>query len=155
MPPSAQRSPRSQPGRSLRAETMRLACMFSSILLFGAAGLLLFLSLQKPTELAPQQLSGEPHPAYVSALPMWNAVSNVRPLPLASGLRPHFLSEPLLVRFGSKGNSAPSCGPFTMSQTSELNSICSQGLFFCPDLVTPQVSSLIVPFPQGSTGRTH
>ncbi|XP_055001503.1 carbohydrate sulfotransferase 8 [Sorex araneus] len=37
---------------------MRLACMFSSILLFGAAGLLLFLSLQKPTELAPQQLSG-------------------------------------------------------------------------------------------------
>jgi carbohydrate 4-sulfotransferase 8 len=37
---------------------MRLACMFSSILLFGAAGLLLFISLQDPTELAPQQVPG-------------------------------------------------------------------------------------------------
>lgn len=43
-----------------RAGTMRLACMFSSILLFGAAGLLLFISLQDPTELAPRQLPGEP-----------------------------------------------------------------------------------------------
>ncbi|XP_025865948.1 carbohydrate sulfotransferase 8 [Vulpes vulpes] len=41
-----------------RAGTMRLACMFSSILLFGAAGLLLFISLQDPTELAPRQLPG-------------------------------------------------------------------------------------------------
>lgn len=41
---------------------MRLACMFSSILLFGAAGLLLFISLQDPTELAPQQVPGEPPP---------------------------------------------------------------------------------------------
>lgn len=39
---------------------MRLACMFSSILLFGAAGLLLFISLQDPTELALQQVPGEP-----------------------------------------------------------------------------------------------
>ncbi|XP_070354855.1 carbohydrate sulfotransferase 8 isoform X1 [Equus asinus] len=39
-----------------RAGTMRLACMFSSILLFGAAGLLLFISLQDPSELAPQQV---------------------------------------------------------------------------------------------------
>lgn len=39
---------------------MRLACMFSSILLFGAAGLLLFISLQDPTELAPHQAPGEP-----------------------------------------------------------------------------------------------
>lgn len=69
MLPSAQRSPGSQPGWSPRAETMRLACMFSSILLFGAAGLLLFLSLQKPTELAPQQLSGEPNPACVRPWP--------------------------------------------------------------------------------------
>ncbi|GAB1291930.1 Carbohydrate sulfotransferase 8 [Apodemus speciosus] len=38
---------------------MRLACMFSSILLFGAAGLLLFISLQDPIELSPQQV-----PAY-------------------------------------------------------------------------------------------
>ena len=45
---------------TLRAGTMRLACMFSSILLFGAAGLLLFISLQDPTELAPRQLPGEP-----------------------------------------------------------------------------------------------
>nr|XP_012630596.1 carbohydrate sulfotransferase 8 [Microcebus murinus] len=37
---------------------MRLACMFSSVLLFGAAGLLLFISLQDPTELAPPQLPG-------------------------------------------------------------------------------------------------
>lgn len=43
-----------------RAGTMRLACMFSSILLFGAAGLLLFISLQDPSELAPQQVPGEP-----------------------------------------------------------------------------------------------
>ncbi|EPY73970.1 hypothetical protein CB1_002378005 [Camelus ferus] len=43
-----------------RAGAMRLACMFSSILLFGAAGLLLFISLQDPTELAPQQVPGEP-----------------------------------------------------------------------------------------------
>ncbi|XP_051702687.2 carbohydrate sulfotransferase 8 [Oryctolagus cuniculus] len=41
-----------------RPSTMRLACMFSSILLFGAAGLLLFVSLQDPTELAPQQAPG-------------------------------------------------------------------------------------------------
>lgn len=41
---------------TLRAGTMRLACMFSSILLFGAAGLLLFISLQDPTELTPQQV---------------------------------------------------------------------------------------------------
>ncbi|XP_048185488.1 carbohydrate sulfotransferase 8 [Perognathus longimembris pacificus] len=39
---------------SPRPRTMRLACMFSSILLFGAAGLLLFISLQDPTEVAPQ-----------------------------------------------------------------------------------------------------
>uniref|UniRef100_G3TAX7 Carbohydrate sulfotransferase n=1 Tax=Loxodonta africana TaxID=9785 RepID=G3TAX7_LOXAF len=45
----------------LRPRTMRLACMFSSILLFGAAGLLLFISLQDPTELAPQQVPGEPY----------------------------------------------------------------------------------------------
>ncbi|XP_005400046.1 PREDICTED: carbohydrate sulfotransferase 8 [Chinchilla lanigera] len=43
---------------TLRPGTMRLACMFSSILLFGAAGLLLFISLQDPTELAPQQVPG-------------------------------------------------------------------------------------------------
>nr|XP_020754851.1 carbohydrate sulfotransferase 8 [Odocoileus virginianus texanus]XP_020754852.1 carbohydrate sulfotransferase 8 [Odocoileus virginianus texanus] len=43
---------------SPRAGTMRLACMFSSILLFGAAGLLLFISLQDPTELAPHQAPG-------------------------------------------------------------------------------------------------
>lgn len=43
---------------TLRAGTMRLACMFSSILLFGAAGLLLFISLQDSTELAPQQVPG-------------------------------------------------------------------------------------------------
>lgn len=43
-----------------RAGTMRLACMFSSILLFGAAGLLLFISLQDPTELSPRQVPGEP-----------------------------------------------------------------------------------------------
>ncbi|XP_004371662.1 carbohydrate sulfotransferase 8 [Trichechus manatus latirostris] len=42
----------------LRPGTMHLACMFSSILLFGAAGLLLFISLQDPTELAPQQVPG-------------------------------------------------------------------------------------------------
>ncbi|VFV32566.1 carbohydrate sulfotransferase 8 [Lynx pardinus] len=41
-----------------RAGTMRLACMFSSILLFGAAGLLLFISLQDPTELSPRQVPG-------------------------------------------------------------------------------------------------
>ncbi|XP_036296490.1 carbohydrate sulfotransferase 8 [Pipistrellus kuhlii] len=41
-----------------RAGTMRLACMFSSILLFGAAGLLLFISLQDSTELTPQQVPG-------------------------------------------------------------------------------------------------
>uniref|UniRef100_A0A8C8ZRD7 Carbohydrate sulfotransferase n=1 Tax=Prolemur simus TaxID=1328070 RepID=A0A8C8ZRD7_PROSS len=41
---------------TLQPGTMRLACMFSSILLFGAAGLLLFISLQDPTELAPQQV---------------------------------------------------------------------------------------------------
>nr|XP_004660012.1 carbohydrate sulfotransferase 8 [Jaculus jaculus] len=41
-----------------RLGTMRLTCMFSSILLFGAAGLLLFISLQDPTELAPQQVPG-------------------------------------------------------------------------------------------------
>lgn len=45
---------------TLRAGTMRLACMFSSILLFGAAGLLLFISLQDSTELTPQQVPGEP-----------------------------------------------------------------------------------------------
>ncbi|XDC61891.1 hypothetical protein R6Z07M_013073 [Ovis aries] len=43
---------------SPRAGTMRLACMFSSILLFGAAGLLLFISLQDPTELAPHPAPG-------------------------------------------------------------------------------------------------
>ncbi|XP_004858969.1 carbohydrate sulfotransferase 8 [Heterocephalus glaber] len=43
---------------TLRPGTMRLAFMFSSILLFGAAGLLLFISLQDPTELAPQQVPG-------------------------------------------------------------------------------------------------
>ncbi|KAL2762534.1 carbohydrate sulfotransferase 8 [Daubentonia madagascariensis] len=43
---------------TLHRGTMRLACMFSSILLFGAAGLLLFISLQDPTELAPQQVPG-------------------------------------------------------------------------------------------------
>ncbi|XP_049975199.1 carbohydrate sulfotransferase 8 [Alexandromys fortis] len=41
-----------------RPGTMRLACMFSSILLFGAAGLLLFISLQDPVELTPQQVPG-------------------------------------------------------------------------------------------------
>ncbi|EDM07636.1 rCG54611 [Rattus norvegicus] len=41
-----------------RLGTMRLACMFSSILLFGAAGLLLFISLQDPIELSPQQFPG-------------------------------------------------------------------------------------------------
>ncbi|XP_037675812.1 carbohydrate sulfotransferase 8 isoform X1 [Choloepus didactylus] len=41
-----------------RSGTMRLACMFSSILLFGAAGLLLFIGLQDPTELTPQQVPG-------------------------------------------------------------------------------------------------
>lgn len=45
---------------TLRAGTMRLACMFSSILLFGAAGLFLFISLQDSTELTPQQVPGEP-----------------------------------------------------------------------------------------------
>ncbi|XP_059522967.1 carbohydrate sulfotransferase 8 isoform X1 [Myotis daubentonii] len=43
---------------TLRAGTMRLACMFSSILLFGAAALLLFISLQDSTELTPQQVPG-------------------------------------------------------------------------------------------------
>ncbi|KAM8775468.1 carbohydrate sulfotransferase 8 isoform 1-T4 [Rhynchonycteris naso] len=43
---------------TLRAGTMRLACMFSSILLFGAAGLLLFISLEDSTELAPPQVPG-------------------------------------------------------------------------------------------------
>lgn len=43
-----------------RAGTMRLACMFSSILLFGAAGLLLFISLQDSAGLTPQQVPGEP-----------------------------------------------------------------------------------------------
>lgn len=43
-----------------RAGTMRLACMFSSILLFGAAGLLLFISLQDSAELSPQRVPGEP-----------------------------------------------------------------------------------------------
>lgn len=42
---------------------MRLACMFSSILLFGAAGLLLFISLQDPVELSPEQVPGEPEVA--------------------------------------------------------------------------------------------
>ncbi|XP_006867376.1 PREDICTED: carbohydrate sulfotransferase 8 [Chrysochloris asiatica] len=42
----------------MQPRTMRLACLFSSILLFGAAGLLLFISLQDPTELAPQQVPG-------------------------------------------------------------------------------------------------
>ncbi|KAM7058188.1 carbohydrate sulfotransferase 8 isoform 1-T8 [Molossus nigricans] len=41
-----------------RAGTMRLACMFSSILLFGAAGLLLFISLQDSAELTPQRVPG-------------------------------------------------------------------------------------------------
>ncbi|XP_055450954.1 carbohydrate sulfotransferase 8 [Psammomys obesus] len=41
-----------------RLGTMQLACMFSSILLFGAAGLLLFISLQDPVELSPQQVPG-------------------------------------------------------------------------------------------------
>lgn len=48
------------PRMTLRLGTMRLACMFSSILLFGAAGLLLFISLQDPVELSPQQVPGEP-----------------------------------------------------------------------------------------------
>ncbi|KAF6077011.1 carbohydrate sulfotransferase 8 [Phyllostomus discolor] len=43
---------------TLRAGTMQLACMFSSILLFGAAGLLLFISLQDSTELSPRQVPG-------------------------------------------------------------------------------------------------
>ncbi|XP_017655243.1 carbohydrate sulfotransferase 8 [Nannospalax galili] len=43
---------------TLRLGTMRLACMFSSILLFGAAGLLLFISLQDPAELTSQQVPG-------------------------------------------------------------------------------------------------
>ncbi|XP_045702859.1 carbohydrate sulfotransferase 8 [Phyllostomus hastatus] len=43
---------------TLRAGTMQLACMFSSILLFGAAGLLLFISLQDSTELTPRQVPG-------------------------------------------------------------------------------------------------
>lgn len=47
---------------------MRLACMFLSILLFGAAGLLLFISLQDPTELTPHQAPGEPlHSAQLPA----------------------------------------------------------------------------------------
>lgn len=55
---------------TLHAGTMRLACMFSSILLFGAAGLLLFISLQDPTELSPQQVPGEPsHSAPPPACP--------------------------------------------------------------------------------------
>lgn len=55
---------------TLRAGTMRLACMFSSILLFGAAGLLLFISLQDSTELTPQQVPGEPsHLAPATRLP--------------------------------------------------------------------------------------
>lgn len=57
-----------------RPGTMRLACMFSSILLFGAAGLLLFISLQDPTELAPQQVPGEPsHSAPPPACPCFPA----------------------------------------------------------------------------------
>lgn len=51
-----------------RFGTMRLACMFSSILLFGAAGLLLFISLQDPIELSPQQVPGEPRGC---CLPLW------------------------------------------------------------------------------------
>uniref|UniRef100_A0ABK0LRW0 Carbohydrate sulfotransferase 8 n=1 Tax=Rattus norvegicus TaxID=10116 RepID=A0ABK0LRW0_RAT len=56
-----------------RLGTMRLACMFSSILLFGAAGLLLFISLQDPIELSPQQFPGikfsirPQHPQHVSS----------------------------------------------------------------------------------------
>lgn len=54
---------------TLRAGTMRLACMFSSILLFGAAGLL-FISLQDSMELTPQQVPGEPlHLAPLPACP--------------------------------------------------------------------------------------
>ncbi|XP_053526529.1 carbohydrate sulfotransferase 8 [Artibeus jamaicensis] len=43
---------------TLRTGTMQLACMFSSILLFGVAGLLLFISLQDSTELTPRQVPG-------------------------------------------------------------------------------------------------
>lgn len=50
------------PWKTQQASTMRLACMFSSVLLFGAAGLLLFISLQDPTEFAPQQVPGEASP---------------------------------------------------------------------------------------------
>ncbi|XP_069855144.1 carbohydrate sulfotransferase 8 [Dipodomys merriami] len=57
-----------------RPKTMRLTCMFSSILLFGAAGLLLFISLQDPTEVAPQQGSG--------------LKLHIRPLQLHSNLQP-------------------------------------------------------------------
>lgn len=49
-----------------RLGTMRLTCMFSSILLFGAAGLLLFISLQDPIELSPQQVPGEPQNCYLT-----------------------------------------------------------------------------------------
>ncbi|XP_070809086.1 carbohydrate sulfotransferase 8 [Pituophis catenifer annectens] len=37
---------------------MKLTCMFSFILLFGAAGLLIFIHLQDPEEVVPQQASG-------------------------------------------------------------------------------------------------
>ncbi|XP_006887938.1 PREDICTED: carbohydrate sulfotransferase 8, partial [Elephantulus edwardii] len=46
------------PRLPLQPGTMRVTCMFSSILLFGAAGLLLFISLQDPTELVPPQVPG-------------------------------------------------------------------------------------------------
>lgn len=55
---------------TLRAGTMQLGCMFSSILLFGAAGLLLFISLQDSTELTPRQVPGESsHSALLPACP--------------------------------------------------------------------------------------
>lgn len=71
-----------------RAGTMRLACMFSSILLFGAAGLLLFISLQDSTELTPQQVPGEPShlappPACPPRLP-WGQICAETPLASSS-----------------------------------------------------------------------
>ncbi|KAM7339856.1 hypothetical protein ACRRTK_000471 [Alexandromys fortis] len=58
-----------------RPGTMRLACMFSSILLFGAAGLLLFISLQDPVELTPQQVP--------AALPNKGLLEGAEPAPIA------------------------------------------------------------------------
>lgn len=38
---------------------MRLTCMFSFILLFGAAGLVVFIHLQDPEEIVHQQIPGK------------------------------------------------------------------------------------------------